>query len=53
MGKGWSQEKLGERAGGLDRRTISSIELGTRSPLMDHMILIANALQVPLRRLVE
>lgn len=52
MGRGWSQEVLGERAG-LDRRTISSIELGTRSPLMDHIILIAHALGVPLRRLFE
>ena len=52
MARGWSQEQLGERAG-LDRRTISSIELGSRSPLLDHLFLIADALGVPARRIFE
>lgn len=52
MARGWSQEQLGERAG-LDRRTISSIELGARSPLLDHVFLIADALGVPTRQVFE
>lgn len=52
MTRGWSQEALGERAG-LDRRTISAIETGRSSPVLDHVWLIADALGVPLRTLVE
>lgn len=46
-----SQEKLGELAG-LDRKTINRIEQATYSTLVDHLIVIADALGVPLRDLV-
>ncbi|MFF1483163.1 helix-turn-helix domain-containing protein [Streptomyces sp. NPDC058319] len=47
-----SQEKLGERAG-LDRKTVNRIEQGTYSTLLDHLLLIADALDVPLADLVR
>jgi transcriptional regulator with XRE-family HTH domain len=47
-----SQEKLGELAG-LDRKTINRIEQGTHSPHLDHLLLVANALDVPLADLVR
>ncbi|MGQ4349671.1 helix-turn-helix domain-containing protein [Streptomyces sp. SAS_275] len=47
-----SQEKLGETTG-LDRKTINRIEQGTHSPLLDHLLLIADALHVPLTDLVR
>lgn len=46
-----SQEKLAE-AVGLDRKTVNRLEQGTHSTLVDHLILIADALDVPLRDLV-
>ncbi|MGY6019627.1 helix-turn-helix domain-containing protein [Streptomyces spinosirectus] len=46
-----SQEKLGELAG-LDRKTVNRIEQGTYATLIDHLILVANALGVPLSELV-
>ncbi|MFG3170526.1 helix-turn-helix transcriptional regulator [Streptomyces sp. NPDC048200] len=47
-----SQEKLGELAG-LDRKTINRIETGAYSTLLDHLLLIADALHVPLTDLVR
>ncbi|MFF7142209.1 helix-turn-helix domain-containing protein [Streptomyces nodosus] len=47
-----SQEKLGELAG-LDRKTVNRIEQGTHGTSVDHLILIADAIGVPLRDLVE
>ncbi|NED75293.1 helix-turn-helix transcriptional regulator [Streptomyces sp. SID9944] len=47
-----SQEKLGELTG-LDRKTINRIERGTYSTLLDHLILIARALDVSLADLVR
>jgi len=47
-----SQEKLAELIG-LDRKTISRIEQGTHSTLLDHLLLIADALDVPLADLVR
>ena len=47
-----SQEKLGELAG-LDRKTINRIEQGTHGTLIDHLLLIADALNVPLADLVR
>jgi transcriptional regulator with XRE-family HTH domain len=47
-----TQEQLGE-AVGLDRKTVNRIENGTHSPLMDHMLLIADKLRVPLADLVR
>lgn len=41
-----SQEKLAE-AVGLDRKTINRIEVGAYSTLVDHLLLIAQALDVP------
>lgn len=46
-----SQEKLGELAG-LDRKTVNRIEQGAHSTLLDHLLLIAHALGVPLAELV-
>lgn len=46
-----SQERLGELAG-LDRKTINRIEQGTHATRIDHLLLIADALDVPLRNLV-
>ncbi|MGA5635100.1 helix-turn-helix domain-containing protein [Streptomyces lydicamycinicus] len=48
-----TQEQLAERAGGLDRKTISRIENGVMSPILDHLLLIADALDVPLSALVR
>ncbi len=50
-GRKLSQEKLAELAG-LDRKTVNRIEQGTHSTLIDHLLLIADALHVPLRDLV-
>ncbi|TGZ14769.1 hypothetical protein DV517_62520 [Streptomyces sp. S816] len=47
-----SQEKLGELVD-LDRKTINRIEQGTHSTLLDHLLLIADALDVPLADLVR
>lgn len=47
-----SQEKLGELTG-LDRKTINRIEQGAYSTLLDHLLLIADALQVDLAELVR
>lgn len=47
-----SQEKLGELTG-LDRKTVNRIEQGAYSTLLDHLILIADALGVPLADLVR
>lgn len=44
--RGLSQEKLGELTG-LDRKTVNRIEQGTHSTLLDHLLLIAHALDVP------
>ena len=51
-GKRLSQEKLAELAG-LDRKTVNRIEQGTHGTLIDHLVLIAHALDVPLRDLVD
>lgn len=48
-----TQEQLAERAGGLDRKTISRIENGHMSPIIDHLLLIADGLDVPLATLVR
>ncbi|MGW2210101.1 helix-turn-helix domain-containing protein [Streptomyces sp. NPDC001781] len=45
-----SQEKLGELTG-LDRKTVNRIEQG-HATLLDHIILIAGAVDVPLADLV-
>ncbi|MEU1443025.1 helix-turn-helix domain-containing protein [Streptomyces mirabilis] len=47
-----SQEKLGEMAG-LDRKTINRIEQGAHATLIDHLLLIADVLGVPLADLVR
>jgi transcriptional regulator with XRE-family HTH domain len=47
-----SQEKLGELTS-LDRKTINRIEQGTHSTSLDHLLLIADALNVPLVDLVR
>lgn len=47
-----SQEKLGELVD-LDRKTINRIEQGTHATLIDHLLLIADALDVPLADLVR
>jgi transcriptional regulator with XRE-family HTH domain len=47
-----SQEKLGE-ATGLDRKTVNRVEQGTHGTLIDHLLLIAAALETPLSELVK
>jgi transcriptional regulator with XRE-family HTH domain len=47
-----TQEKLGELVD-LDRKTINRIEQGAYSTLIDHLLLIAHALDVPLADLVR
>lgn len=47
-----TQEKLGELTG-LDRKTINRIEQGTHSTHLDHLLLIADAIGVPLADLVR
>lgn len=47
-----TQEKLAELAG-MDRQAINRIEQGHASPLLDNLIRIADALDVPLSELVQ
>lgn len=47
-----SQERLGELTG-LDRKTINRIEQGSHATSIDHLLLIAEALAVPLSDLVR
>ena len=47
-----TQERLGELAG-LDRKTINRIEQGAHATSIDHLILIADALDTPLTDLVR
>jgi transcriptional regulator with XRE-family HTH domain len=47
-----TQERLGDMAG-LDRKTISRIEQGTHATRVDHLLLVADALDVPLAELVR
>ena len=47
-----SQEQLAEQVD-LDRKTVNRIEQGTHSTLVDHLVLIAQALEVPLADLVR
>ncbi|MFE6931731.1 helix-turn-helix transcriptional regulator [Streptomyces sp. NPDC057699] len=49
---GLTQEGLAHAAG-LDRKTINRAEQATHSPRLDHLLLIADALQVPLADLVQ
>ena len=52
MSRKLSQEKLGELTG-LDRKTINRIEQGAYATSIDHLLLIADALQVDLADLVR
>jgi transcriptional regulator with XRE-family HTH domain len=47
-----SQETLGEVTG-LDRKTINRVEQGTHATSIDHLLLIADALDTPLADLVR
>lgn len=47
-----TQERLGD-AVGLDRKTVNRIEQGTHATLIDHLLLVADALDVPLADLVQ
>lgn len=49
--RGLSQERLGQLVD-LDRKTINRIEQGSYSTLLDHLLLIADALDTPLADLV-
>ncbi|MFK0062603.1 helix-turn-helix domain-containing protein [Streptomyces werraensis] len=51
-GRKLSQETLAELAG-LDRKTINRIELGVHATSVDHLLLIADALDVHLAELVR
>ena len=51
-GRKLTQEKLGELVG-LDRKTVNRIEQGTHATLIDHLLLIADALDMPLADLVR
>ncbi|AZM93333.1 XRE family transcriptional regulator [Streptomyces sp. W1SF4] len=48
-----TQERVAERANGMDRATYVNIERGKSSPLLDSLILIADAIGVPLSYLVR
>jgi transcriptional regulator with XRE-family HTH domain len=48
-----TQQAVAERAGGMDRATYVRIEQGQASPLLDTLILIADAIGVPLADLVR
>ena len=47
-----TQERLADRVG-LDRKTVNRIEQGTHATLIDHLTLIAHALDVSLADLVR
>ena len=47
-----TQERLAE-ATGLDRKTVNRIEQASNATLIDHLVLIADALGVPLSDLVR
>lgn len=47
-----TQERLAETVG-LDRKTVNRIEQGTHATLIDHLLLLADALDVPLADLVR
>ncbi|WP_406143793.1 helix-turn-helix domain-containing protein [Streptomyces anulatus] len=49
---GLTQEGLAGRAG-LDRKTVNRLELAVTSPLLDHLLVISDALGVPLSDLVR
>ena len=51
-GRKLTQETLGELVG-LDRKTVNRIEQGTHATLIDHLLLIADALDTPLADLVR
>jgi transcriptional regulator with XRE-family HTH domain len=50
-GRKLSQEKLAETIG-VDRKTVNRIEQGAHATSIDRLLLIADALRVPLRDLV-
>jgi transcriptional regulator with XRE-family HTH domain len=50
--KGWSQERLAERAD-LDRSYIAGIEVGVRNPSLKALERLANALSVRLAELFD
>ena len=43
---GWSQERLAEAAGGLDRSYLAEIETGVANPTVDVLVRISSALDV-------
>ncbi|WP_432010206.1 helix-turn-helix transcriptional regulator [Streptomyces cucumeris] len=47
-----TQERLAERAG-LDRQAVNRVEQGHQSPRLDTLLLLADALGVPLSHLVR
>jgi transcriptional regulator with XRE-family HTH domain len=47
-----TQESLAEKAG-MDRQAVNRIEQGRASPLLDNLIRIADALDIPLAELVR
>ncbi|PJN31291.1 transcriptional regulator [Streptomyces sp. CB02613] len=49
---GLTQEGLAGRAG-LERKMVNRLELAVTSPLLDHLLVIADALGVPLADLVR
>jgi len=44
---GWSQRRLAAKAG-VDPKTVSLIERGVRSPTLFTLVLLANAMDLPL-----
>lgn len=50
--KGWSQEKLAERAG-LHPTYIGQLERGEKNATIDSICKVANALEIPLEQLFE
>lgn len=52
MRRNLTQERLAERAG-LDRQAVNRVEQGHQSPRLDTLLLLADALGVPLSVLVR
>lgn len=51
--QGWSQEKLGENAGGLHRTYISSFECGRRNVSLLNIVKLADAFGITASELLE
>lgn len=51
--KGWSQEELGSRAGGIPQSAISAYENGEKQMMVETMMKIAKALGITPNKLLQ